>query len=148
MDYVSETALEVAPIAVETPRLRQIPENENFKRKDDLIDADHIRVTFAIRADQSSPRYEKSVLFDFTGVSPEQRMLLACTNGVVVWVQRMLRDLGDGLVDPKNFAEVNVLSDVIEGPGRVVADPLQRAKNALNRLDPELRAALLAEMSQ
>lgn len=126
--------------------LRQIPDSENFRRKDDwLPGTEKVRSVFAIRADKDAPRYEKVTVFNFEGVSPEQLMLLSCTNGVVVWVQRMLRDLGpEGMLNPSAFAEVNVLKDIIEGD-RVPVDPKVRAERALARLSPAEREAILAK---
>lgn len=132
--------------AVSLSQLRVIPDTENFKRKDEYLGGQKVRVTYAIRADADAPRYEKSTTFDFSGVSEEQLLLLCCTNGVVVWVQRMLRDLGDGLKNPSNYTEVNVLEDIIEGPARVVVDPKVRAQRAVARLTPEARAELLEQL--
>lgn len=134
-----------APVAL-APSLRQIPDNENFKRKDEVIDGDSIRVTFAVREDAESPRFEKSITFDYTGVSREQLMLLSATNGVVVWAQRVLREMGPGLSNPQNLSTVHVLDDIISGPSRVSVDPETRAKRAFSRLSPEQKAKLLEDL--
>ena len=137
-----------APTVAAAASLRQIPDNENFKRRDEVVDSNSIRVTFAVRVDQDSPRFEKTITFDYTGCTREQLMLLSATNGVVVWAQRVLREMGSGLTDPKNLSTVHVLDDIISGPARVQVDPAVRAKRLLARLSPEEREAILAEYSE
>lgn len=139
MENIFET-----PSAVQS--LRKIPDGENFKRKDEYLGDGKVRVTYAVRAEAQSPRYERQTVFDFSGVDEEQLCLLCCTNGVVVWVQRMLRE-GNKVTDPSAYTEVNVLQDIIEGD-RAVIDPETRARRALGRLTPAQREALLAELSQ
>lgn len=132
-------------IAVSKPELRRIPEGENFRRKDEVIGEDKVRSTFAVRQTADGPRFEKSVIFDYQGVTREQLMLLSCTNGAVVWAQRVLRDMGEGMLNPQNLNTVSVLDDVIEGAQRVVISPQDRAKRALSKLSPEEVAAILAD---
>lgn len=131
-------------IAVSQETLREIPNSENFRRTDETVEPGVIRSTFAIRQAEGEPRYEKSVTFDFRDCEADEVCLLCCTNGVVVWAQRVLREMGEGMLNAATLSHVNVKADIIEAPARSFASPEDRARKALARLSPEVRADILA----
>jgi hypothetical protein len=141
MEVTTEHSIEVA-----RSTLRLIPDKENFKRKDEIVEDGIVRSTFAFRLEANGPRYEKAVTFDFRDCTFDEVCLFSTTNGAVVYVQRVLRDMGTSAIeDPNVLAHVNVKSDILEAPARTFASPEDRARSNLRRLSPEMRAAILAE---
>lgn len=84
-----------------------------------VVDPDHVLVTYSFKMTEKSPSYEKTTLLDFSDVSREQLLEICCGQGLVVRLQRMLRDkhTEDVAKMPQTFREVSVLNDII-GAGR------------------------------
>lgn len=80
-----------------------------------VIDQDHVFVRFTFKMNADSESCQKATMLDFSDVSREQLLELCCGQGLVVRMQRMLRDLNNVKVaaDPKTLAEVVVLKDII-----------------------------------
>ena len=62
---------------VNPPKLRAIPDAENFSAKTVYKGKGIVEATFALRRGEGQPRYEKECVFDFSKVSEEQLYLLA-----------------------------------------------------------------------
>lgn len=135
---------EIPSVAV-SASFREIPDNENFKRKDEIVGPGQVRSTFAVRMAEGEQRYEVTTIFDFRDCEPDEVALLSLTNGCVVWLQRNIRECGIDALTPANWSHVDVKDQIIEAPARVVADPVERARRAVAKLSPEARAAILAD---
>jgi hypothetical protein len=90
----------------------------------------------------------KATTLDFSNVSREQLLELCCGQGLVVRLQRMLRNLDKAVAaDPKTFREVVVLNDIIGAtrtrlPSDELAIRLLAKKHGLS--EDELRSFLAA----
>lgn len=132
-----------APIS---PKLRVIPEAENFSAKTLYKGKGIIEATFALRRGEGQPRYEKESTFDFSRVSEEQLYLLAMY-GAKVKVQAVLRAMSpEAMLNPKTLQRVDVLADVLEA-SRQPKDPIEAAVRSMMKalgITEEKARAMLA----
>ena len=97
------TAPKTSVATPSSPKLRVIPEAENFSAKTTYKGKGIIEATFALRRGEGQPRYEKDCTFDFSRVSEEQLYLLAMY-GAKVKVQAVLRAmLPEAMLNPRPF---------------------------------------------
>jgi hypothetical protein len=112
------------------PKLRTIPDAENFSAKTVYKGKGSVEATFALRRGEGQPRYEKECVFDFSRVSEEQLHLLAMY-GAKVKVQALLRAMSpEAMLNPKTLQRVDVLADVLEA-SRQPKDPIDAAVRSL-----------------
>jgi hypothetical protein len=128
------------------PKLRLIPDAENFSAKTVYKGKGIVEATFALRRGEGQPRYEKSCTFDFTRISEEQLYLLAMY-GAKVRVQATLRAMSlEAMLDPKTLQRVDVLADVLEA-SRQPRDPMDAAVRSMMKalgITEEKARAMLA----
>ena len=128
------------------PKLRVIPDAENFSAKTAYKGKGIIEATFALRRGEGQPRYEKTAVFDFTRISEEQLYLLAMY-GAKVKVQASLRAMSpEAMLNPKTLSTVDVLSDVLEA-SRQPKDPIDAAVRSMMKalgITEEKARAMLA----
>lgn len=107
---------------------------DDVAKRDTVVDTTNKRVTdtFAFKLNKDSKeRYQKTTTFDFSEVTNEELYDLA-TATVRIIVQRNLRSLGQGALDPSAYATVNVKRDIIDAqPRRENIDPTTKAVRAL-----------------
>jgi hypothetical protein len=129
-----------------SPKLRVIPEAENFSAKTLYKGKGIIEATFALRRGEGQPRYEKESTFDFSRVSEEQLYLLAMY-GAKVKVQAVLRAMSpEAMLNPKTLQRVDVLADVLEA-SRQPKDPIEAAVRSMMKalgITEEKARAMLA----
>jgi hypothetical protein len=124
------TAPKTSASAPSSPKLRVIPEAENFSAKTIYKGKGIIEATFALRRGEGQPRYEKECVFDFSRVTEEQLYLLAMY-GAKVKVQAVLRAMSpEAMLNPKNLQRVDVLADVLEA-SRQPKDPIEAAVRSM-----------------
>ena len=112
------------------PKLRLIPDAENFSAKTVYKGKGIVEATFALRRGEGQPRYEKACVFDFSRVSEEQLHLLAMY-GAKVKVQALLRAMSqEAMLNPKTLSTVDVLADVLEA-SRQPRDPMDAAVRSM-----------------
>ncbi|MGE5513715.1 MAG: hypothetical protein ACM31O_21005 [Bacteroidota bacterium] len=110
--------------------LRQIPAHEQFSPKNEFLGGRKVRATFSIRRSQDEPRYEKSIVFDFSGLSEEQLLELALYS-VKVKAQAMLRALEPAkMLNPDSLSTIDVLKDIVEAPAKS-GDPISAAVRSM-----------------
>jgi hypothetical protein len=117
---------------VQSPQLRRIGDSEVFSPKNEFLAGKKVQSTFAIRRDSKSPRYEKVVTFDFSGVS-EQQLIELSLYAVKVRTAALLRNLSpDQMLAPDVLSTVDVVADVIESE-RKSTDPTTAAIRSLQK---------------
>jgi hypothetical protein len=140
------TAPKTSAPAPSSPKLRIIPEAENFSAKTLYKGKGIIEATFALRRGEGQPRYEKESTFDFSRVSEEQLYLLAMY-GAKVKVQAVLRAMSpEAMLNPKTLQRVDVLADVLEA-SRQPKDPIEAAVRSMMKalgITEEKARAMLA----
>ena len=140
------TAPKTSVPAPSSPKLRVIPEAENFSAKTLYKGKGIIEATFALRRGEGQPRYEKESTFDFSRVSEEQLYLLAMY-GAKVKVQAVLRAMSpEAMLNPKTLQRVDVLADVLEA-SRQPKDPIEAAVRSMMKalgITEEKARAMLA----
>jgi hypothetical protein len=140
------TAPKTSAPAPGSPKLRVIPEAENFSAKTLYKGKGIIEATFALRRGEGQPRYEKETTFDFSRVSEEQLYLLAMY-GAKVKVQAVLRAMSpEAMLNPKTLQRVDVLADVLEA-SRQPKDPIEAAVRSMMKalgITEEKARAMLA----
>jgi hypothetical protein len=140
------TAPKTSAPAPSSPKLRIIPEAENFSAKTLYKGKGIIEATFALRRGEGQPRYEKETTFDFSRVSEEQLYLLAMY-GAKVKVQAVLRAMSpEAMLNPKTLQRVDVLADVLEA-SRQPKDPIEAAVRSMMKalgITEEKARAMLA----
>ena len=139
-------ALKTPAPAPSSPKLRVIPDAENFSAKTVYKGKGIVEATFALRRGEGQPRYEKASVFDFGRVSEEQLYLLAMY-GAKVKVQASLRAMSqEAMLDPKTLQRVDVLADVLEA-SRQPKDPIDAAVRSMTKalgITEEKARAMLA----
>jgi len=111
-------------------QLRQIPEDESFSNKVEFLAGKKVRSTFSFRRNAESPRYEKQITFDFSGLD-EQQLLELALKAVQIRAQAMLRNLDPSvMLNSESLAEVDVLKDVVNVEKKA-ADPTSKAIRSL-----------------
>jgi hypothetical protein len=124
------TAPKASAPAPSSPKLRVIPEAENFSAKTAYKGKGIVEATFALRRGEGQPRYEKETTFDFSRVTEEQLYLLAMY-GAKVKVQAVLRAMSpEAMLNPKTLQRVDVLADVLEA-SRQPKDPIDAAVRSM-----------------
>jgi hypothetical protein len=140
------TAPKTSATAPISPKLRVIPEAENFSAKTLYKGKGIIEATFALRRGEGQPRYEKESTFDFSRVSEEQLYLLAMY-GAKVKVQAVIRAMSpEAMLNPKTLQRVDVLADVLEA-SRQPKDPIEAAVRSMMKalgITEEKARAMLA----
>ena len=143
------TAPKTSAPAPSSPKLRVIPEAENFSAKTTYKGKGIIEATFALRRGEGQPRYEKECVFDFSRVTEEQLYLLAMY-GAKVKVQAVLRAMSpEVMLNPKTLQRVDVLADVLEA-SRQPKDPIEAAVRSMMKalgITEEKARAMLASAS-
>ena len=93
--------------------LRMIAEGEAFVPSQSIdVGTGRVEAVFAFRAAEGSPRYEKRVVFDFSGVSQEKLLDLALYE-VKQKVQGMLRKAGDQMLLESTYRVVDVQTEIV-----------------------------------
>jgi hypothetical protein len=124
------TAPKTSAPAPSSPKLRVIPEAENFSAKTIYKGKGIVEATFALRRGEGQPRYEKETTFDFSRVTEEQLYLLAMYASKVK-VQAVLRAMSpEAMLNPKTLQRVDVLADVLEA-SRQPKDPIEAAVRSM-----------------
>src|SRR5262245_46836543 len=119
-----------ASVDTNPPKLRLIPDAENFSARTVYKGKGIVEATFALRRGEGQPRYEKECTFDFSRLSEEQLHLLAMY-GAKVKVQALLRAMSpEAMLSPKTLQRVDVLADVLEA-SRQPKDPIDAAVRSL-----------------
>lgn len=131
--------------------IRLIKSDETFSTTCNVDTAKKtVTATYGVRKTDKSPRYALTSAFDFSGVSQAELLELAI-RGVIIDTQRQWRVLANAAnstaerVNP--FASVNVKTAIIDA-SRKTADPVTKAVNALNKLSPAERAAILKALGE
>lgn len=127
--------------------LRMILDAEQFSPKQEFLAGKKVKATFSIRRSQNDPRYEKTILFDFGGLSDEQLLELALAS-VKIKVQAMIRQLDPAaMLNPDSLSAVDVLKDVVQAPTRT-GDPQAAAIRSVMKatgVDEETARALVSD---
>ena len=143
------TAPKTSAPAPSSPKLRVIPEAENFSAKTVYKSKGIVEATFALRRGEGQPRYDKECVFDFSRVTEEQLYLLAMY-GAKVKVQAVLRAMSpEAMLNPKTLQRVDVLADVLEA-SRQPKDPIEAAVRSMMKalgITEEKARAMLASAS-
>ncbi len=130
---VAEVAQSDAQTTVAQTSLRVIKAGENFSPSSAYIGDKKCRSTFSFRPHEGGTRYEKTMLFDFSGVSEESLYLLALSS-VRITVQHILRNLSPAeMLDSRTLSTVDV-QEVVLGKQRPSGNPATVALKALMRM--------------
>lgn len=110
-----------------------------------VVSETHLECRFAVRQNESSgTRYQVVSTVDFTDVTAEEMMALA-SRTIVIDAQRQFRVLAaenlNEATKPDAWAKISVREFLDRD--RKDVDPKTRALNAMKKLSPEERAAIL-----
>lgn len=110
--------------------LRAIAADETFSAETTVRDQNTVFTKYAVRRSDKSPRYEKETVFDFSGCSREDLMVLAMY-GCKVKIQSNLRSLSEEeFLKSTNYAKVDVFLEIVNAERRQT-DPITNAIRAL-----------------
>lgn len=150
---LSDVSKNVLPVSNAT-KLRQLGVDETFSPTAKMVEPGlwEVRTSVAphgVKNDKSLPSFEIVATYDFRTASPEEVQRLAL-RGAIIDVQRNWRDAyksnAENATNAAQWSRVNVKTDVIDAT-RAKADPLAKAKNAVNKLTPAQVAELIAAMN-
>lgn len=107
-----------------------IEDGKAFSATNEYLGDRKVKATFAIRRNESEPRFRKEIELDFSKVSDEQLIQLTMY-GVKVRIQSLLRAMpAETMLHPDTLAKVDVLADIIDAPSKA-SDPLTGAVRSL-----------------
>lgn len=131
-------------------QLRQIPEDESFSNKVEFLAGKKVRSTFSFRRNAESPRYEKQITFDFSGLD-EQQLLELALKAVQIRAQAMLRNLDPAvMLNSDSLAEIDVLKDIVAAEKKT-ADPMTAAIKSMMKAvgcDEETARAMIEQAKE
>lgn len=120
--------------------------------KVERVNANKVRATFTVKpfAD-AEDRFAITSEFDFSKCQPEDIQALALRS-LVIDAQRNFRtlhstDKAKALLSD-TWQKIDVKAELDKPRNRMNADPVGKAKRAIDKLDPAIRAALIAELSK
>ena len=135
---------------VNTTQLRRIPDGEAFSSKNEFLGGKKVRSTFSLRRTQDEPRYEKTIMFDFSELSEKELLELALYS-VKVKAQAMLRALDPAaMLNTESLSTVDVLKDIVQAPSKT-GDPISSAVRSMMKAtgcDEETARQMLANAQE
>lgn len=124
--------------------MRKLDKTE-ASNKSTTIMGDIVTVVHTVKPnEESQSRYELTWKYDYTNVTREELMRLA-TRPMVITKQGQWRGAKDRMNTEKWDNVTFVIRDLLDG-AKKKADPVEKAKKALDALPEDVRAALIAEM--
>lgn len=131
--------------------IRKIKDDEKFSPSVDVKES-IATCTYAVRQNESAgDRYALTTAFDFTNVTPEEVIELACKTLIVdrqrAW--RVLAASNKKEATDKNPYALQSVRELLDAPRtRSAAPAITKAKKLVADMSPEDRAALLAMLTE
>jgi hypothetical protein len=141
----------VVATATKTANLRLIGGDETFSPATDCSENAAV-CKYAVRPVENGPRFEINAKLDFTNCSREEIIAMAAKTAIID-LQRQFRvgyagSKRDEAMNPATWAVVDVKKQIIDTTrAPKSADPVKTVRSALDKMTPEARKALLAELA-
>lgn len=127
--------------------VKKLNGDAEFSRATKIVSKDRVEITRSVRAKKDAKEFfAVTTTFDFANVSRDDLLALALDASWISYQAQMRAWMAE---NPKGIPTVPTVIDVqavIVESARKAADPAARARNAVAKLTPEQKKALLAEL--